>query len=220
MPETADLCRKCRAGFTQVGDSWCRVCSSAAALSELAKRKFAFEANRALGEEIVVQATRQFRSLVELDKNTQSQVVSLTDRLRNAQDQLKGTAVAKRSASKPAERGIKRERSPTPTPRPSPPRDEGDYDESDYESEEEEEREEDREVRGRPSGNQPPPLPENSPPRREPAEEREEPGPERRRFRERGGKKHKRRYRQLHQGYHHHDRAAHSGGDHSRRKHR
>lgn len=220
MPETSDLCRKCRAGFTQVGDSWCRLCSSATALSELAKRRFSFEANRALGEEIVVQAVRQLRTLVDIDKNTQSQVVSLSDRLRNAQVQLKGTAVAKRSASKPAERGVKRERSPTPTARPTPPREEADFEGSEYESEEEEEREEDREVRGRPSGHLPPPSPERSPPRREPAEEREEPEPERRRYRERGGKKHKRRYRQLHQGHHHHERAAHPGGDHSRRKHR
>lgn len=111
MPEGSDLCRKCRAGFCQVGDTWCRLCSSASALGELAKVRFAFDSHRALGEEIIVQAVRNLKALTEVDKQTNSQVVSLSDRLTNAQER---TAVAKRSASRPAVSGVvKRERSPS-----------------------------------------------------------------------------------------------------------
>lgn len=200
MPESSELCRKCRAGFCQVGDSWCRLCSSAAALNEIAKHRFSFDSHRCLGEELIVQATRQLKSLVDLDKQTNSQVASLTDRLRNAQDQLKGTAFPKRSASRPLERPVKRERSPSRPKEQARARDPQEAHESDYtwdyEDEEEEDLEHDPPVK-RHSGQERPAEPVR-PPRGRNAEEKDRGGHHQGSRRIRGGRKHKRQYRELH----------------------
>ena len=88
MPETSPLCRKCKVGLCSGEDSWCRICSCAGALNEVARYRFSSLSHRQLGEEIVVQATRQVQALVTLDKQVDSQVTSLSDRLRNAKEKL------------------------------------------------------------------------------------------------------------------------------------
>ena len=99
---------KCRSGNCADGDTWCRLCSSAQALSDSGRYKFQSRAHRSLAEELAVQVVRQVDCLITLDKQVQSQTSSLSDRLRNCQsklseltDQLDKTAGAK---SKPGKR--------------------------------------------------------------------------------------------------------------------
>ena len=117
MPDGGLVCRKCRTGLCAEGQTWCRFCSSASALSELAKTRFTFPAHRGLAEEACYQAARQVRGLVDLDKATNSQVTSLNDRLGNANRKLREitvdidrTAAPKSSATRSREaEGIKEE---------------------------------------------------------------------------------------------------------------
>ena len=88
MPEPSPLCRKCRSGLGSEGETWCRLCSSASALNELARYRFSSLSHRQLGDEIAVQATRQIQGLTQLDKQVDSQATSLSDRLRNAQERI------------------------------------------------------------------------------------------------------------------------------------
>ena len=93
MPEGGLVCRKCRSGLCAEGETWCRFCSSAAALSELARTRFTFPAHRGLAEEACYQATRIVRGLVDIDRATNSQVTSLNDRLGNANKRLREVTV-------------------------------------------------------------------------------------------------------------------------------
>ena len=77
------MCRKCRASECPPGDNWCILCSCAQSLSEVAKHRFFTSAHRSLAEEIGLQAVRQVRSLVTIDRQVQGEQVSLTDRLNN-----------------------------------------------------------------------------------------------------------------------------------------
>ena len=79
-------CRKCRVGSCQEGDTWCVLCSCIQTLSELAKQRLHVPTFRVFAEELVKQSTRHFQAIiVSLDRQTQSQFTSLTDRLNNAQ---------------------------------------------------------------------------------------------------------------------------------------
>lgn len=88
MPTGPLTCRKCRVGQCLDGDTWCILCSCVQTLSELAKHRCNLPAFRAFGEELVHQTTRQFQAVVTLDRQTNSQFTSLTDRLNNAQRRL------------------------------------------------------------------------------------------------------------------------------------
>ena len=99
MPTGGLVCRKCKTGLCAEGETWCRFCSSASALGELAKSRFTFPAHRGLAEEVCYQAVRQVRGLIDLDKATNSQVTSLNDRLNNANQKLKEASVVERTAA-------------------------------------------------------------------------------------------------------------------------
>ena len=110
MPEAGLVCRRCRTGLSRKGDSWCQFCSCASTLSELAKTRFAFPAHRAFAEELIYQTVRQVQCVVDLDKQTNSQVTSLSDRLGNANKKLNEvtcsinrSATPKRAPSRPEE---------------------------------------------------------------------------------------------------------------------
>ena len=110
MPEAGLVCRRCRTGLSRKGDSWCQFCSCASTLSKLAKTRFAFPAHRAFAEELIYQTVRQVQGVVDLDKQTNSQVTSLSDRLGNANKKLNEvtcsinrSATPKRAPSRPEE---------------------------------------------------------------------------------------------------------------------
>ena len=88
MPSSGALCKKCKSGLAAEGDSWCALCSSATALSEASKHRFSSLAHRALAEEVSVQASRQVRALIQLDRQVDSERTSLNDRLKNAKVKL------------------------------------------------------------------------------------------------------------------------------------
>lgn len=88
MPVGGRLCYKCRSGLPSDGDTWCKLCSSAGALSEAAKHRFQSLAFRALAEEVVCQCSRQVLALVQLDRQVHSERTSLTDRLANTRAKL------------------------------------------------------------------------------------------------------------------------------------
>ena len=88
MPSSGALCKKCKSGLAAEGDSWCALCSRATALSEASKHRFSSLAHRALAEEVSVQASRQVRALIQLDRQVDSERTSLNDRLKNAKVKL------------------------------------------------------------------------------------------------------------------------------------
>ena len=102
QPGGALTCRKCRSGLASGGDTWCKFCSCAKTLSDLANHKFHAASFRAFSEESLYQCVRQIQGVIELDKAVQSQVVSLTDRLNNVQSNLNqySTAAPKFVASR------------------------------------------------------------------------------------------------------------------------
>ena len=85
MPESGLLCRRCRSGLCGEGETWCQLCSCAHALGEVARNRFSYPTHRALADEIAYQAVRQVRALVEVDRQTHSQVTSLSDRFGKLQ---------------------------------------------------------------------------------------------------------------------------------------
>ena len=93
MPEGGLVCRKCRSGLSEEGEHWCKLCSCAQALSELARTRFAYRTHRSLAEETVFQVVRQVKAIVEVDQQTCSQVTSLSDRLDNANKKLQEVTV-------------------------------------------------------------------------------------------------------------------------------
>eukprot|EP00435_Cladocopium_sp_Y103_P048995 s280_g14.t1 len=204
---------RCRSGLCTGDDRWCQLCSVAGTLSELARVRFHFQSHRSLADEVAYQAVRQIQAIVDLDKQTNSQVVSLSDRLANTQKHLAearrvvGSTTAPKSAGpRPSEPRRAPERDITP-PREEEkpdkaPAEEADYGSQEESSEEEEEvkkepdaLEEEAPPRERPGGSAPPPEP-LDPPRRKPAREERERSRSRHRGR-RGGEKHKEARRAL-----------------------
>ena len=88
MPYSPLTCRKCRVGACAEGDTWCVLCSCLQTLGELSRQRLHVPSFRALAEELVKQTTRQYQAILGLDRQTQSQFTSLTDRLNNAQRRL------------------------------------------------------------------------------------------------------------------------------------
>ena len=216
MPEGGLVCRKCRTGLCAEGETWCRFCSSAGALSELAITRFTFAAHRGLAEEACFQAARLVRGLVDLDKATNSQVTSLNDRLDNANRRLKEvtvniekTATPKSSASRARESGAVKEEERGERPK-EPEADFGS--EESYEESEEVKDPEDRTRpvapelppppppprEERPSRDERPPEPEH-PPRR--TEDRDQSRSRSRNRGRRGGERHQQQFRSLNDPY-------------------
>ena len=213
MPESGPVCSKCRVARSTDSDSWCDFCSGAASLSEAAKTRFHSPAHRRLAEELVVQATRQVRALVTLDRQVQSQTSSLSDRLKNAQvalensqTQVEKTAVAKKKPvpekserKEPARSSVKEEK-----PEDRPPAEEADYERDESEESYEEESEEEEKSEGKSaeaaSGSvREAPRSPRTPDRRSEVRKRkrgEEPEARRETHR-RGGRKHQARFRGL-----------------------
>ena len=111
MPSGDALCRKCHAGPAEEGDSWCAICSGSQLLGESARNRFHSRAHHALCGELVRQTARQVQAVVKLDRQVQGEVCSLSDRLRNAKQQLsevtnqiKKSAAAKSKAEQPVAR--------------------------------------------------------------------------------------------------------------------
>ena len=212
MPAGGLVCQKCRSGICREGDRWCQLCSCGSTLSELARVRFHFPSHRSLAEEVGYQAVRQIQALVDLDKHTNSQVVSLSDRLANSQRRLSEAGELSTAAPKSAGRRPGQESSRAPEREGEPRRDteeevkceEPDYgEESSEESSEEvaEERTERSPVAEekpggeRASGHDRPPEPPNPPGRRSAREDRR-----RSRSRDRGrrgGARHQANYRAL-----------------------
>lgn len=167
MPESGLLCRRCRSGLCGEGETWCQLCSCAHALGEVARNRFSYPTHRALADEIAYQAVRQVRALVEVDRQTHSQVTSLSDRLENSNRRLREVTVSidksaqpKRQPSRPREEDtVKRE--PREEERPDSPQ-EVDYgSEESYEESGEEEQEAERDPPRVPDVPPPPPPPRN-----------------------------------------------------------
>ena len=174
MPEASPLCRKCRSGLCSGEETWCRLCSSASALNEIARYRFTSLSHRELGEEIAIQAVRQIQGITQLDKQVNSQVTSLSDKLRNSQEKLfENQRTVDRTAAAKVKPDGDRERKPdrhlrvkeeTAGPREEEAPDYGSEEEDFAEESEEEVREERREVRA--SGSARPKSPPGPPPGR------------------------------------------------------
>ena len=211
MPSGGLICNRCRAGDAEDGDTWCLVCQGAASITEAAKHKFAAPNLRALGGEIVAQASRQLKGLVEIDKQFQSHTASLSDRLAHALKAVGSTTAAKSAPRHPSPRGTlsleprarDQDRSSKAAPLVEPKEEAPDYDDESFaESGESEEV-----VRAghHSSGSKPErdtalrPRSPDHPPRGREAEKREK-ARSRSRSRNRGrrgGNKHKQRFRQI-----------------------
>ena len=206
------VCQKCRSGLCFEGNRWCQLCSCGSTLSELARVRFNFASHRALAEEVAYQAVRQVQGVIELDKQTNSQVTSLSDRLANSKRRLAeveavaNTATPKSAGKRPephraAEREAEggRERGPVKDEEPDFGEEES-FEE--YSEEEEVEAEDtvaepvDKRPADRPAGHEPPPEPAH-PPRRSPARREERARSRSRNRGRRGGTRHKQGYRAL-----------------------
>ena len=197
MPESGLICRKCRSGLSEEGEHWCKLCSSASALSELGRTRFSYPTHRALAEEVVFQAVRQVRAIVEVDKQTHSQVTSLSDKLEHSNRRLREVTVhidrsaqPKRQPSRPQEtEAVKAEIKEKDT------RDQAE--EPDFGSEESEEESEEEEG---PRASEAPVAPEAPPPPPPPAEEVRRPVSPPELPRRRRPQEHRERSRSRHRG--------------------
>lgn len=118
MPFSGQVCRKCRIGACQEGDTWCLLCSCVATLGELSRHRFQVPSFRSFAEELVVQTTRQVKAVITLDRQTQAQFTSLTDRLNNATAKLNEASAQPKSAARHRERSAPKAAKEEETERP------------------------------------------------------------------------------------------------------
>ena len=223
---SSSACAKCRRGSAAEGDSWCLGCLALENSATSLKGNWWSSSHRRLGEEIVVQAAKQLRAVKSLDTSLQPFADSCEARLRKASAPVAGARRPPEPPHPPRSRAklveasvapvpVKQEEAKADRPTRAPPvAPASPVSEVDWEGEDERSRSESE--KGGPSPSSPPykeevaahPTGERSGAGRRshpPAEHRDRSrSPHRKRHRgprpgHRGGAKHQKRYRDIHQ---------------------
>ena len=87
---SSSACAKCKRGGAAEGDSWCLGCSALESAQSSLKANWWSQSHRRLGEEIVIQASKQLRAVKNLDSSLQSFNDSFEARLRKTAAQTGG----------------------------------------------------------------------------------------------------------------------------------